>query len=120
VKRATQVDVHAFIGGLERFKSIKPDMQIATALTLLYIGRRGVCVQQDIEQELRLSNAAASRNINYWTKSGNKGLDFIERYEDPSDRRNNMLRLSKSGQEFYNQLTGRSSHGSTARKEMAS
>lgn len=85
-------------------------------LTILYIGRRGVCVQKDIERELGQSNAAASRNINWWTRTGTKGLNYVERYEDPTDRRNNMLRLTREGQEFFNKLReGSRAYASVAR-----
>lgn len=99
------MDVNALIRELEQFKRIAADMQIATALTFLYVGRRGVCVQKDIELELGLSNAAASRNVNWWTRTGKQELDYIERYEDTTDRRNNMLRLTKQGLQFYKALT---------------
>lgn len=101
------MEINKLIQVIERFREVSPDIQALTILTFLYVGRRGVCVQKDIEYELRVSNAAASRNINYWSNTGTKGLDFMERYEDPTDRRNNLLRLSKKGLAFYNEVLGR-------------
>jgi DNA-binding MarR family transcriptional regulator len=101
------VDVNVLIRELEKFKKISSEVQVATILTLHYIGRRGICIQKDIERELGLSNASASRNINYWTRTGNRGLDFIERFEDPDDRRHNRLRLTDDGRAFFDRIRGR-------------
>lgn len=91
---------------VEAFADVSPDMSVATVLTFLYVGRRGVCIQKDVEKELGLSNAAASRNINYWCVTGSKKLEFIERYEDADDRRYNRLRLTRKGQGFLDRLLG--------------
>lgn len=104
------MDANVLIREVESFAEIDPEMQLATMLTFLYIARRGVCIQQDIERELGLSNASASRNVSYWTafKAYKKpGVGFVERTEDPKDRRQRLLRLTKEGKEFYEKLMSR-------------
>jgi len=98
------MDTNELIVALEEFKGLSADITVASVLTLLYIGRRGISVQKDIERELGLSNASASRNVNYWCQTGTKGFAFVERYEDPDDRRHNRLRLTREGAEFYERL----------------
>lgn len=104
------MDANVLIREVEGFASIDPEMQLNTMLTFLYIARRGVCIQQDIERELGLSNATASRNVSYWTaqKAYNKpGVGFVERMEDPKDRRQRLLRLTKEGKAFFDRIQER-------------
>ncbi|MBM6584038.1 hypothetical protein ILT44_27950 [Microvirga sp. BT689] len=84
-------------------------MSLPSVLAFLYVARRGICGQKEIEQELRLSNAA-SRNVSFWTESKvyeKAGKGFLFRYEDPMDRWNKLLRLTPEGEAFYKVLTGR-------------
>jgi DNA-binding MarR family transcriptional regulator len=106
------VDPHLLINALEKFRDLEPTMSLPSVLAFLYVARRGVCGQKEIEQELRLSNAAASRNIGFWTEFKvyeKAGKDFLFRYEDPMDRRSKLLRLTPEGEAFYKDLTGRNS-----------
>jgi len=104
------VDPHLLIKALEKFRDLEPTMSLPSVLTFLYVARRGVCGQKEIEQELRLSNAAASRNVSFWTEFKvyeKSGKGFLFRYEDPMDRRNKLLRLTPEGEAFYKDLTER-------------
>jgi DNA-binding MarR family transcriptional regulator len=107
---ADVLNPNALISRAEMFTEIDPGMTMTQMLTYLYIARRGMATQRDIEVELGLSNASASRNVSYWTDMkvwGKPGQGFIERYEDPQDRRYKVVRLTKKGREFYDRLTGR-------------
>jgi DNA-binding MarR family transcriptional regulator len=86
---------------------VEPEMQISTLRVLLLIAMKGKCAQSDIEQELGISNAAASRNVSYWTdrRADRKpGLGFVTRHEDDYDRRYKVLTLSKKGVSFIEKL----------------
>jgi DNA-binding MarR family transcriptional regulator len=103
----TFMDPNTLIRDLEIFSKISPDMQVSTLLVFLYIARNGKCYQKDIERELGLSNASASRNISYWTKHKSKdaeGVGFVERVDDVMDRRNKVVQLTPNGRLFYNRL----------------
>jgi DNA-binding MarR family transcriptional regulator len=103
----TRKDVNVLTRDVESFAELDPHMQLSTMLTFLFVAQRGECIQKDVEQALGFSNAAASRNISYWTESKKfeePGLGMIERVEDPRDRRQKNLRLTKRGTEFYNKL----------------
>lgn len=114
------MDLNELINALETFSKVDGEVQIQTMLCFLYVARRGNCTQKDVEIDLRLTNAAASRNISYWTErrfDRRPGVGFIERREDDNDRRYKVLQLSPKGQSFLNQLTGER-HGKTARKQV--
>lgn len=88
-------------------EEIDSEMQLSTLLTLLYVAQRGQSAQKSIEETLRLSSAAASRNVSYWSpvKADRKvGKGFIERAEDPCDRRHKILKLTPKGEQFIERV----------------
>jgi DNA-binding MarR family transcriptional regulator len=93
------------------FNQLAPDMQVSTILTLLFIAQRGQCNQRDIEVELGMTNAAASRNVSYWTDMKNRdqiGFGFVQRIEDKRDRRYKILSLTPEGEAWLNKMRGES------------
>jgi DNA-binding MarR family transcriptional regulator len=99
------------IVAVERFRAIALEMQAVTMLTLLYVGQRGTCVQKDLEAALAVSHPATSRNVGYWTSKGTHGLDYMERFRHPRNRRANQLRPTPAGRAFYEEITGVRSPG---------
>lgn len=98
------MDVNTLTREIETFADVDPEMQIHTMLVFLFIAQRGTCTQKDLEVSLGLTNATASRNVSYWCERKTytqEGIGFVERTEDPRDRRYKLLRLSKAGQKFY-------------------
>ena len=96
-----------FIKGLELLSVVDRDMQISTALTLLYVAEREGQHQIDIEKRTGLSNAAISRNVAYWSKwkqHKKPGHEMMESVIDPQDRRYRKLMLTKKGTTFINRL----------------
>jgi hypothetical protein len=61
-------------------------------------------VSVTVERSLGMSNACASRSINYWTRTGKKKLDFVKHYPDPDDRRRNLVKLTRKGQALFDRL----------------
>lgn len=115
------MDVNVLINLMEEFAEIDPTISMPSILTFLYIARRGKVLQKDIELALGLSGAAASRNISYWTdmKFRDKpGKGFVERYEDPMNRRFKVIQLTPEGKAFYQKLL-EAEHGKAKRKQMA-
>jgi len=102
------MEVHQLIRALEYVsKEVTGEATLITLLTFLLVARRGACLQKDIELELKMSAAAASRNVSYWTErrsDGNPGVGFIERVEDHCDRRLRNLSLTRRGRRFYKEL----------------
>lgn len=117
------VDTNAGLNVAESFAELDTTMQVSNMLTFLYVAKRGVCSQKDIELALGLSNAAASRNIGYWTdrkRYGVAGQGFIHREMDPRDNRQKLLSLTKEGQEFYKRMREGSQAVKSFLKESAS
>lgn len=96
-----------FVKGMEFLSTVDRDMQISTALTLLYAAGREGQHQIDLEERTGLSNAAISRNVSYWSKWKRhkvSGHDMMESIIDPKDRRYRVLVLTKKGTTFINRL----------------
>lgn len=92
---------------LLEFQKLDPNMGVQTILTFLSIARRRECTQKDIEAELGLTNASASRNVAYWTDLkiyGVPGKGFVDRREDERDRRYKKLTLTAEGRRFHAKL----------------
>lgn len=114
------MDTNALTRALEKFAEIDYEMQLPTMLAFLFVAQRGKCTQKELEENLRMSNSAASRNVSYWTErrfDKKPGVGFIQRQEDDFDRRLKNLMLTPAGQKFYDQLRGQS-NGKTTRKQV--
>lgn len=101
------MQMREFIKGMEFLSTIDRDMQISTALTLLYAAEKEGQHQIDLEERTGLSNAAISRNVAYWSKWKRhkvSGYDMMESVIDPADRRYRILTLTKKGTAFINRL----------------
>lgn len=88
-------------------KEVDGELQLQTLRTFIFIAQRGNCTQKDVENELGVTNASASRNVSYWTDrrfDRRPGLGFVERVEDEYDRRFKILKLTTKGREFFEQL----------------
>lgn len=101
------MQMREFIKGLEFLSTIDKDMQLSTALTLLYAAEREGQHQNDIEERTGMSNAAISRNVSYWSKWKRHkvaGHNMMESLIDPQDRRYRLLMLTNKGTAFINRL----------------
>ncbi|HEY0329778.1 MAG TPA: MarR family transcriptional regulator [Rhodopseudomonas sp.] len=86
---------------------VSGEVSLLTIKTFLFIASRGKCTQKDVEMELKVSNAAVSRNVSYWTDrryDREAGMKFIERVENDYDRRFRELTLTPAGKQFYKEL----------------
>ena len=89
------------------FRELDPNMGIQIIMTFLTIARHGTCTQRDLSLELGMTEGSASRAVAYWSDvrfDKQPGMNMIERFEDPRDRRFKMLRLNAKGREFYNKI----------------
>jgi DNA-binding MarR family transcriptional regulator len=83
------------------------EIQVSTLRVFLFVATREKAHQKEIEDHLSSTGASASRNVAYWTKvrfDRKPGMDFLQREEDPNDRRNNMITLTAKGKAFYTRL----------------
>lgn len=113
------MDVNELNRAFDKLRELDQEIQLQTAMCFLFVAQRGVCTQRDVERELGLTNAGASRNISYWTDrrfDRRPGMGFIARTEDEHDRRFKTLRLTSKGQSFYDYLRGK--NGKTSWKQV--
>lgn len=94
------MDINATINLLQVFRELFPNVTVNQVLTFLIVARNGTASQQQIAQELSISEAAASRNVDHWVdhpffKVANKG--FVTRIEDYGDRRYKLVKLNEHG-----------------------
>lgn len=101
------MDINVLRKELEAFAKINPEVNVTMLLIFLFIAQRGICTQKDVEVNLGLTNATASRGVSWWAtvkRYGEEGVGFVERNEDPRDRRYKILKLTPAGQKFYEKL----------------
>ena len=92
---------------VEQFTSVNPEVNATAILIFLFVAQRGTTTQKDIEVALGLNNATASRGVSWWCdvkRYGQRGAGFLEREEDPRDRRYRLVRLTEDGKAFYLRL----------------
>ncbi len=65
---------------------------------LMQLHHRGACGMSEISERFDISNAAASQLVDKLVQGG-----YIERAEDPHDRRAKLLELSKSGEKLVSE-----------------
>lgn len=103
----SEMSLRKMVRALEQFRAIDPEMQVATILALLYPSLEEGMYQKKLEEKLGVSNAAASRNVSYWSKWKRHevaGQDFMTNDPDPRDRRFRILELTNKGKAFIHQL----------------
>ncbi|WP_316172950.1 MarR family transcriptional regulator [Bradyrhizobium sp. SZCCHNRI2049] len=102
------MSIHQFTRALDLVSDkTSGECSLLTLRTFLFVAKRGKCTQKDVELELKISNAAASRNVSWWTDrryDRQQGMNFIERVEQDADRRFKELTLTAQGKKFYAEL----------------
>ena len=101
------VPVNQLFKALTHLKKVDDRFPVNAAITLLYIHKHNPCLKQDMENALGFNSASGSRNTDYLSKINRlrkPGLDFITKVENPDDRRQTVLTLTKKGEEFVNLL----------------
>lgn len=97
------------IGMLEKIRTIDPEMQAQTVLTLLMVARNPGISQVDIATKLDIAKSTVSRNVTALgdykkQRSTRGGYGFIEQRIDPENRRYRQLYLTPEGEQAVNQL----------------
>jgi DNA-binding MarR family transcriptional regulator len=99
-----------FLECLKKVQQIHSEMPIQQLMCLLVIARKpeGLSLTE-VAQMTNISLTTASRYIAALGKQNRKreeGLNFVESYEDPMERRKKIIRLSPRGRATINKLTG--------------
>ena len=88
-------------------KELDYDVPYPALQVFLYVAKHQGCQQKDVEENLGLTNASASRNVSIWTDrraDRRPGFGFITRDFDPYDQRYRVLNLTEAGKAFYEKI----------------
>ena len=102
---ASSIEIRTAIRLLEEFKKVDPDITLPSMLAFMYaVERDGQSGNQfEIDKQLDMSGATASRAIAHWLsykKPRIKGLDMLDSVPDPEDRRYRLITVNKRGSIF--------------------
>lgn len=92
---------------VDKFRDLDPNIGAQIMLVFLTIARRGTASQRDLGLELGMTEGSASRAVAYWSDirfDKKPGMDMIDRFEDPRDRRISLIRLNDKGRAFYKRI----------------
>ena len=95
---------------MELFRSHDPEIPAQVISVFLYIASHDDCSKvqlQDKEVGLNMPSASASRNTDWLShkhRLGKRGLNWIVKYRDKTDRRKQIMKLSAQGQFLIEQL----------------
>ena len=106
--RISDESMLGLLSAIEEFRKLEREMPAQLLSVLLYVATHDPCHKQAIEQDLDFSTASCSRNLNWlsaWHRIENRpGLNFIEQYKDPSNRRRLINTLTPKGRDFINSV----------------
>ena len=88
------VYMHRSMQNLNRFSKEK-GISMSQLFALTFVHHHGTCGVSHLGEGLGVSNAAASQLLDKLVQQ-----NFIERTEDPADRRGKQISLTASGQQF--------------------
>ena len=100
-RQCTDAQIENLLAAINTVRALDPDMPAQVLATLLYVASHDKCHKQAIEQDLKLTPASGSRNID-WLSALNRhketGLELIDKKPDPANRRRLQLGLTQKGQ----------------------
>ena len=117
------IEADKFLKAVDAFRKLKKDMPSQTISIFLYIAihsEKNAIPFIEIQKKLNMAQSSVSRNINFLSKYSyrnkiekNKrvegliriqGLDLVNTFEDPMERRRKLVELNKKGKDFYNSI----------------
>ena len=111
------MDTKKILENIQEFRKISPRIHSQTISVFLYVaineGKQGVPMTS-IENFTKLSQSSVSRNVallSKWSGIADKdkkirkpGLNFVETFEDPMEKRRKLVRLTTKGKVFFSKL----------------
>lgn len=95
---------------IELFREIDSEIPAQVISVFLYIASHNDCSKvqlQDPDVGIDMPSASASRNTDWLAhkhRLGKRGLNLIEKYRDPNDKRRQIMKLSNEGYELVEQI----------------
>lgn len=104
------MNAQKFLEYIQEFRKYDSDIQSQTIAIFIYIaineGKEGVPMTL-IASSLKIAQSSVSRNISILSKlkwNRKIGLNFVENFEDPMNRRSKLVRLTNKGKIFFSKL----------------
>lgn len=98
--RASNAAAGAFRRGLEQFRAMNAKFPIQWATAFAIVAEAGDMSLGDLERELGVGQTTASMIVlalSTGMRPGEEGLDLLETFPDPEDRRAKRVRLTHKG-----------------------
>jgi DNA-binding MarR family transcriptional regulator len=93
---------------VQLFRDLDPELQTQTVVCFLLIAEASEDIHmRDLQSTLNMPSSSTSRNVAALSKfhrTGTPGLDLVEAYEDPKDRRFKRVRLSAKGRALRSRI----------------
>ena len=109
-RKTTDHQMERLLKAVELFRKHDSEMPAQVMSVFLYIASHDDCSKvqlQDAYDGLNMPSASASRNTDYLAKKhrlGKKGLNWIVKYRDDTDKRKQIMKLSIEGQLIVEKL----------------
>lgn len=109
-RKTTDLEMEKLLKAMELFRSYDPEMPAQVISVFLYIASHNDCSKvqlQDKTDGLNMPSASASRNtdwLSYKHRLGKRGLNWIVKYRDKTDKRRQIMKLSSQGQFLVQQV----------------
>ena len=95
---------------IELFRDIDSEIPAQVISVFLYIASHNDCSKVQLQDEdvgIDMPSASASRNTDWLAhkhRLGKRGLNLIEKYRDPHDKRRQIMKLSNEGYELVEKI----------------
>ena len=92
---------------LEELRKLAPEMQMQTALVLLYAALNPEQTMRELGERIGISQAAMSRNVallGKGLKPGVEGFGLLTAEEDPYERRRKIIKVTTKGERVCRSL----------------
>ena len=109
-RKTTDLDMAKLLRAMELFRSYDTEIPAQVLSVFLYIASHDDCSKvqlQDEQEGLNMPSASASRNTDWLAhkhRLGKRGLNLIEKYRDPHDKRRQIMKLSNEGYELVEKI----------------
>ena len=109
-RKTTDLEMERLLKAMELFRSYDSEMPAQVISVFLYIASHNDCSKvqlQDKTDGLNMPSASASRNTDWLShkhRLGKRGLNWIVKYRDKTDKRRQIMKLSSQGQFLVQQV----------------
>lgn len=97
------------LGLVKNLREIDADMPMAQAYCLLLISQYEGLSLKELAQRADVGMASASRYVSQFGKTvrpGESGMNLVEAYEDPMERRKKIIKLTPKGKTLIRKILG--------------